>query len=128
LSVYGLLWMVGMLAGLRVHAHVVEGAGLRVGNGVAVDVVLAWDQTAAVRPRLRSLEGMRNIQVHDVVLSLGVGSQTTVDVVLREPVVLPVRASGGEPVPELRLHADEARGLVARVRHALTLRSGSGNA
>jgi hypothetical protein len=48
--------------------------------------------------------------------------------VLHEPLVLPVRATGGEPVAELRLHADDAKGLVAHVRQELALRSGAGDA
>jgi len=39
-----------------------------------------------------------------------------VDVVLREPVVLPVRQAAGEPIARLRLHADDPRRLVARLR------------
>jgi len=120
LGVYGLAWMVGMLAALKVHPHVLDAGGLRVRNGVSLDVVVPWERIASVRYRMRSLEGMRNLQVEGEgpgrVLSVGVGSQTNVDVVLREPMVLPVRRTAGEPVAELRLYADDARGLVARLR------------
>ncbi|WP_448627451.1 hypothetical protein [Geodermatophilus sp. URMC 64] len=120
LGVYGLLWMVGMLAALKVHPHVLDAGGLRVRNGLSLDVTVPWEQIASVRYRMRSLEGMRNVQVHDDgpgrALSVGVGSQTNVDVVLREPVVLPVRRTAGQPVGELRIYADDARGLVARLR------------
>jgi hypothetical protein len=125
LGVYGVLWMVGMLGALRVHPHVVGEDGLRVRSGTSLDVLVAWDQIAAVRYRLRSLEGMRNVQVHDeggaLALSIGVGSQTNVDLVLREPAVLPVPRTAGKPVTQLRICADDPRGLVAR------LRSGSGH-
>jgi hypothetical protein len=119
-GVYGLVWMVGMLAALRVHPHVVDDAGLRVRNGLSLDVLVPWERIVHVRYRLRALEGMRHVQVDGDdahrALSVGVGSQTNVDVVLREPVVLPVRRTAGEPVAELRLYADDARRLVARLR------------
>jgi hypothetical protein len=119
-GIYGLVWMVGMLAALRVHPHVVDAEGLRIRNGLSVDLRIAWEQIADVRHRMRSLEGMKLVQVDGEgatrALSVGVGSQTVVDVVLREPVVLPVRQAGGEPVGEVRLYADDAKRLVARLR------------
>jgi hypothetical protein len=119
-GVYGLVWMVGVLAALRVHPHVVDGEGLRVRHGFSLDVHVPWEQIVAVRRRMRSQEGMRSVQLHEEgavrALSVGVGSQTSVDVVLREPAVLPVPVTGGKPVGELRLYADDAKRLVARLR------------
>ncbi|MGY1603843.1 PH domain-containing protein [Geodermatophilus sp. SYSU D00815] len=128
-GVYGLLWMVGMLASLKVHPHVVEDDGLRVRNGTTLDVLLRWEDVAAVRQRMRSLEGMRNVQVAgegaDRVLSVGVGSQTNVDVELREPLVLPVRRTEGRPVAVVRLYADDPKALAARLRAELSARAAS---
>jgi hypothetical protein len=119
-GIYGLVWMVGMLAALRVHPHVIDEEGLRIRNGLSVDLRIPWEQIADVRHRMRSLEGMKHVQVDgdgaERALSVGVGSQTVVDVVLREPIVLPVRQTGGEPVGEVRLYADDAKRLVARLR------------
>jgi hypothetical protein len=119
-GVYGLLWMLGLLASLRVHPHLVEDAGLRVCNGFSVSVLVPWEEIAAMRPRRRSLEGARNLQVAgegaERVLSVGVGGQTNVDVVLREPRVVPVRRTAGEPVAELRLYVDDPKALLARLR------------
>jgi hypothetical protein len=68
---------------------------------------------------MRPLEGIRTLQVDGDgaarTLSVGVGSQTDVDVVPREPRVLPVHPTAGEPVAELRIYADDARGLVTRL-------------
>jgi hypothetical protein len=119
-GVYALFWMVGMLAALRVHPHVVDAGGLRIRNGLSVDLRVPWEQIAEVRHRMRSLEGMRHVQVDGDgaarALSIGVGSQTSVDVVLREPAVFPVRQTGGAPVGEVRLYADDTKRLVARLR------------
>jgi Bacterial PH domain len=126
-GVYGLLWMVGLLASLKVHPHVVEDGGLRVRNGASLDVLVPWEDVAAVRYRMRSLEGMRNVQVAGEgparALSVGTGSQTNVDIELCEPRVLPVRRTGGEPVTVLRLYADDPKALVARVRAEVAARA-----
>jgi hypothetical protein len=119
LGVYAVVWMIGMLAAQRVHPHVVETAGLRVRNGMTLDFLVPWEQIAEARYRMRSLEGMRTFQVEGEggarALSIGVGSQTTVDLLLREPVVLRCGRQG-VPVSSLRFYADDARGLVARLR------------
>ena len=62
-GVYGVLWMLGLLASSRTAPHVVDGAGLRVRSGVSVDLVLPWEDIAAVRMRRRSVEGSRTVQV-----------------------------------------------------------------
>jgi hypothetical protein len=40
--------------------------------------------------------------------------------------VLPARLTGGDPVAELRLHADDAKGRLAHVRQQPALRAGTG--
>src|SRR5262245_59348361 len=42
LGAYGLLWMVGLLAALRVHPHVVAASGLRIRDGISHDVTIPW--------------------------------------------------------------------------------------
>jgi hypothetical protein len=47
------------------------------------------------------------------VLSIGVQSQTSVDVLLSRPPTVDVAKTGGRPVTQTRLHADEPEALVA---------------
>lgn len=118
-GVWGLLWMLGLTASLTVKPHLVGETGLRVRNGVTTDLFLPWAAVAAVAVRRRSREGSRAVQLDrsedGVVLDVVVGSQTTVDVVLREPLVLEL-PGGAERVTAVRLAADDAAGLVARAR------------
>ncbi|HEX2072343.1 MAG TPA: hypothetical protein VHF92_01045 [Geodermatophilus sp.] len=93
-GVYGLLWMVGRLAGLKVYPHLVDPAGLRVRYGATVEVLLPWEEIA-------------------------VSHQTTVDVVLRRPLPLLAARGDADPVAEVRLHADDPAALVRRVVTAL---------
>jgi hypothetical protein len=110
---YGLVWMFGLLGALLTSPHVVGDAGIRVRNGTSVDVTIPWEAVASVSHRYRSLPSSRAVQVEGAVLSLGTGSQTSVDVTLREPLTLPVHK---EPVREVRFYADDPKALVALSR------------
>ncbi|PWW23336.1 hypothetical protein JD79_02510 [Geodermatophilus normandii] len=120
LGVYGLLWMVGLLASMRVYPHTVGDGGLRVRSGTTVDVRVPWEEIAAVRARRRSVEGSRTVVVEESgehrAVSVTVLSSTQVDVELRSPLVLPLARTGGRPVTELRLAADDPAALVRRLR------------
>ncbi|WBC13838.1 PH domain-containing protein [Micromonospora sp. WMMA1998] len=122
LGVWGVLWMVGLLASLRIHPHVVDDAGLRVRNGVSIDVTIPWTAVAEVSFRRRSLPSSRAVQYDaddPAVLNLGVGSQTAIDVVLREPLSVPLPKGPSAPVREIRLYADDPGALVERARRHL---------
>jgi hypothetical protein len=62
IGVYALLWMVGMVASLRVHPHVVGDRGLRLRRGITLDVTIPWEVVAAVETRTRSLPSSRGVQ------------------------------------------------------------------
>lgn len=117
---YGLFWMIGLLATLYTHPHLVGPAGLRIRNSTTTDVAVGWDAVVAVRMRRRSLPPGGQTQVDQIgerrVLSLGAGSQTSVDVVLSRPLTVPVKKAGGQPVIEIRFHADDPESLVAAAR------------
>ena len=49
----------------------------------------------------------------DRILSLGVASQTSIDVLLRRPLNVEVAKIQSEPVTEIRFHADDPDALVA---------------
>ncbi|GIG92387.1 hypothetical protein [Plantactinospora endophytica] len=126
-GVYGLFWMIGLLASLRVHPHLLGDSGVRIRNGISLDLTLPWTAIETVRRRHRSLPSSRAVQVERtdtrVVLSVGVASQTSVDVLLREPTVLPVPKGTDDPVHELRLFVDDADGFVALARRHLSVGS-----
>ena len=126
LGFYGLVWMFGMLASLRVHPHLVSESGLRIRNGITADITIPWDAVATIGNRGRDLPG-RTVQLHRIdgnaVLHVGVMKQTNVDVVLRRPTPLPVPKSGGEPITELRFYADDPQALVAHAREHLMVDS-----
>jgi hypothetical protein len=120
LGIWGLVWMVGMLASLKVHLHAVEDGGLRVRYSTSVDVLVPWNSIATVRNLRRDAPSMRAVHVEEadtgVVLKVGVGGETNIDVVLRAPLVLDAPRVDCRPVTEIRFFADDGRGLVARAR------------
>lgn len=123
LGVYGLLWMIGFMASLRVNPHVVEEGGLRIRNGVTTDFLIPWSAIEAVRASTRTVHG-RSTQVEHAgsaaVLHLAIANQTNVDVIFREPTVVPVKKTGGEPVTELRFAVEDGQALATWAQRQLT--------
>jgi len=58
----------------------------------------------------------------DRVLSVGMGSQTSVDVMLSRPLSVDVKKTRGEPVTQIRFHADDPEALVAAAQAQLDAR------
>lgn len=120
LGVWGLLWMIGLLAGLAVHPHQVGDEGIRVRLSTRIDVLVPWENVEAVGKRYRSLPSSRSVQVDQEgerrVLNIVVGSQTSVDVRLRRPMTFDLPTGRSEPVDEVRLYADDPDGLVRGAR------------
>ena len=119
ISIYGLIWMFGLMASLRAHPHVAEETGLRLRSGTNVDLEIPWDAIAAVRVRTRGLEKSKGVQFEDGVLKLAMMSRTDLEVVLNEPRVLPVPKTNGAPASELHFAVDEPKKLADRIRAAL---------
>lgn len=123
LGVYGLLWMLGLLATMRVHPHVVSDSGLRIRHGATVDVTIPWDAIAAIRTRNRPAT-RRAVQFErtesGLVAHIAILSQTNVDVTLRRPTTVPLPKGTGEPITGLHFYADDPSALVARARECLT--------
>lgn len=121
LSIWGLLWMIGLLASLRVYPHLVGDDGLRVRNGFRVDVAIPWEAVAEVRTRNRPLEKSKAIQFEEtddgrLIGKIVVLGQTNVDVIFKEPTA--VALSRG-PVDEVRFWADDPAALVEEARTGL---------
>lgn len=119
LGVWGLTWMLGLLASLKVHPHIVGDSGLRIRYGTTVDITIPWDAIATIRVDRHDLPKSRTVQLSrtqtGTVLHIGIASQTNVHVVLHHSVTVPL-PKGHEPITELRFYADDPRALVDRAR------------
>jgi hypothetical protein len=98
LSVWGLLFMIGMAASMKVFPHLLDAGGIRVRYGATTDIHLPWHEVEAVRARRGTDEAAHNVAVMN---------QTRIAVSLRRP-----RAFEGEEVGEVRLYVDDPRGFV----------------
>lgn len=120
ISIWGLLWMLGLLASLKIHPHVAGDSGLRVRMGAGLDFTLAWEQIESVGKGYRSMPSSKSVQIEDDrgrrVLHVVVGSQTSVDVRLRHPVSVALPQGESGPVDEVRLYADDPDALVREAR------------
>ena len=119
-GIWGLLWMVGFLASLRVYPHLVDDEGLRVRGGRRVDLRIAWSDVASVAKVDRDLEStMRSLQplqtAKGVDLQVGVSGRTNVHVALARP--RPVQTTDGPvEVVALTFWVDDPADFVRDVR------------
>lgn len=124
LGIWGVLFMLGMLASVIVRPHLVSSAGLRIRMGNGFDLTVPWQVVADIRPVLRSHSG-RSVTVENEVLQLVVIGQTTVDLLLNRPITVrlstDVAVNRTAEVTAVRFHADDRDGLVTAVRSHVLL-------
>jgi hypothetical protein len=119
LGLWGLLWMVGFLAAMRVFRHLVADDGLRIRSGTSVDIFIAWERVQSISARRDSIDTRSFVHVDgNGIAHVPVMKQTRVAVVLREPaaVALP---NGRREIEEVRLYVDDPAAFVAAARARL---------
>ncbi|MEK8106987.1 hypothetical protein NKG94_20955 [Micromonospora sp. M12] len=119
LGIWGLLWMIGLFASMTIHPRGGR-PGLRVRLSSGIDIWIPWTDVEALRKRYRSLPSSRSVQVEQEcdrrVVSISVGSQTSIDVLLRRPLTFDLPKDGSAPMNELRLYADDPDALLRSAR------------
>lgn len=119
-GVWGLVWMVGFLGGMRVYPHLLTESALRVRHSGTVDLNLplaAIETIAVERQELPS--SIRKLQPLDtdrgVDLRVGVSGEVNVHVVFTSPIVVHT-PTGPADVASVRFLADDPKALVARTK------------
>ncbi|HSU02629.1 MAG TPA: hypothetical protein VLK03_08785 [Nocardioides sp.] len=120
LGVWGLVWMLGMLAAYRVRPHLLSEEVLTVRDGIHARVDVRLDAIAGVRSVDHELPGLlKSVHVEgegpDAVLLVGVGSRTNLELVLTGPTVL-MTPHGPTTVTRVGLWVDEPREVADLVR------------
>ncbi|GAB6898112.1 hypothetical protein JCM9957A_12020 [Kineosporia succinea] len=115
LGLWGVIFMLGMLASMKVNPHEAGPDGLVVRNGVMFSARLGWADMAGISLQVTNLDTSKTFQMLGGVLHVAVTSQTNLHVELREPVVvsLPDR---DEEITSLRFWADDPQALLALAR------------
>lgn len=120
LSIWGLVWMVGMLASLNVYPHLVGDTALRVRHGATVDIAVPWEAIARVAVDRRHLDStVWTLQPRETErgtdLQVAVSGQVNVHVVLAHPLTVPT-PKGPTRISDLSFLVDDPRALVTRAR------------
>ncbi|MDT0274286.1 hypothetical protein [Blastococcus goldschmidtiae] len=115
-GVWGVAWMLGMLAAMVTRPHAVGPDGIRARYATDVDLALPWDAVDAVvrRTRIREDKAPR-LAPGDDVLNLWMQDRTNVDIDLDVPVHVRL-PEGSATVRRISLFADDPTAFLAAVR------------
>ncbi len=121
-GIWGLVWMLGMLAAYRTRPHLLGETSLQVRDGIHARVDVPLARIASVRSVDHELPGLLT-SVHvegegdDAILLVGVGSRTNLELVLTGPTTL-ATPHGPTTVARVGLWVDEPREVAALLRQA----------
>lgn len=122
LSVWGLLWMLGLRAGVHVFPHLMDGEGVRVRYGASADIRVPWEAIARVRGRRGSVVTGKTVVIERdgdgdlLAVNVAVMKLTRVEIELHGPTALVLPGGVQEGVTHVRLYADDPAAFVARAR------------
>ncbi|GAB3069742.1 hypothetical protein [Nocardioides zeae] len=127
LGVWGLVFMLGLLAGVRTHPHLLTAHALRVRSGPVLDLGIPYAAIASVSTAERPLESSAQVVGTDAPsdggpgtwLGVAVSGGTNVQLRLVRPLTVPhpgLRGTGDLEVVEVGLWADEPRVLARELR------------
>lgn len=117
LGVWGLVWMLGALAGLRIYPHLLTADALRVRNGALTEVVVPWTAVATARTVDLDLpSSVWTLQPEETPegthLRVGVSGRANVTVELREPLLVRPTRNRALTVVRVSFWVDEPREVV----------------
>jgi hypothetical protein len=120
IDIWGVVWMLGLLASYQVRPHVVALDQLRVRNGVSHDIRVPLAAVSAVVLRERDLpSSVFALHVEETDegrhVGLGVSGRTNITLRFAEPTLLDT-AKGQVYADALSLWADDPRALADRIR------------
>lgn len=122
LGVWGLLWMLGYIAAMRVFPHLIDDDGLHIRHGASLDLLLRWGQIAAVRADRDRVPTNKPIQFDGDndkrAAKVAILKQTRIAVDLAEPTRLD-HPDGTEYVAAVKFYVDDARGFVVAAKERL---------
>ncbi len=124
LGIWGVAWMLGMLASYRVRPHLLTDTLLQVRSGARTWLTVPLEAVVATRPAEHELPGvLRSLHVDGSLALVGVGSRTNLDLLLAGPTT--VSTSQGEVTANrVGLWVDEPRQVAAMLTARLAARAG----
>ena len=119
ISIWGLVWMLGLIFGMLVRPHAVGPDGIRVRYGSEVDIPIAWKDVYSVTRRKQAIQDKQPKVTIDengvATLHMRIQNETNIEVRLERPV--PVKLPHGiETVCTVKLYADDPTRFMDAVR------------
>ena len=115
IGIWGVLWMLGMLAAYRVRPHLLTSDRLQIRNSARTWVDVPLDAVATTHITEHELPGViRAVHHEDGLLLVGVSSRTNVELTLTGPTVLST-SMGELTADRVGLWVDEPRDVAAQI-------------
>lgn len=115
-GLWGVLWMLGLMAAYRVRPHLLTQERLRIRNGARAWVDVPLDVVASTHITEHELPGIvRAVHHEDDLLLIGVSSRTNLEVALAAPTVLRTY-KGDVTASRVGLWVDEPRVVAGQLR------------
>jgi hypothetical protein len=122
LGIWGVLWMLGMLASYRVRPHLLTDADLRVRSGARTWLVVPLEAVESTRPVEHEVPGViRSLHVDGALALVGVSSRTNLEMVLAGPTTMPT-SKGEVTVSRVGIWVDQPREVAAQIKPRLGTR------
>jgi hypothetical protein len=119
LSIWGLVFMLGLLFGMLVRPHAVGPDSIRLRNGSEVDIPIGWDDVQSVTRRRNVIQEKQPKVTMDAdgqaTLHMRVQNETNIEIQLER--AMPLRLPHGtETVRRVHLYADDPAAFLNEVR------------
>jgi hypothetical protein len=119
LGIWGVAWMLGMLASYRVRPHLLTDTELRAHSGARTWLVLPLDAVESTRVVEHEVPGViRALHVERELALVGAGSRTNLEMMLTRPTTVPT-SKGEATVTQVGIWVDEPREIPAQLRPLL---------
>ena len=120
LSIWGIVYMLGLLFGMLVRPHAITADGIRVRYGSEIDLPIAWDDVHSVTRRKRVNSDKQPKVTRDdngeASLHMRIQNETNLEIRLNRPVSLRL-PHGIETVSMVNLYADDPQAFMDEVRN-----------
>jgi len=119
ISIWGLVWMLGLLFGMLVRPHAIGPDSIRVRYGSEVDIPIAWNDIYSVTHRKQAIQDRQpKVTIDDngvAKLHMRIQNETNIEVRLERPVRLKLPHGTGT-VATVKLYADDPKRFMDAVR------------
>jgi hypothetical protein len=121
-GIWSVVWMLGLLAAMRTRPHVLSSTDLRLRAGLRGELVLPLAAVDEVTLRETELSStIRNFEVTDDTLLVGVSGRTNVQLTLGGPTTL-FTPKGATEVERVGMWVDDPRSVAGLLRQVLATR------